>query len=115
MPAATLEWMAMALRWSSVMGGWSTRRGAMRGSQGYGRLEASVPGEEVALGWRGAASVFFRRARLVAPVLLQIREKVKGKWLDKMRRMGGIRGSGNDGNLTLMASRRSSPARSPGA
>jgi hypothetical protein len=87
----------------------------MRRSRGCGRLEASVPGEEVVLGWRGAASVFFRRARLVAPVLLQIREKVRGKRLDKMRRMGGIRGSGNNGNLGLMASQRSSPARSPGA
>jgi hypothetical protein len=87
----------------------------MRGSRGCGRLEASVPGEEVALGWRGVASVFFRRARLVAPVLLQIREKVRGKRLDKMRRTGGIRGSGNNGNLMLMASQRSSPTRSPGA
>jgi hypothetical protein len=52
-------------------------------------------------GRSGAASVELRRRLPVALVLLQIRKVVKGMRLDKMRRTGGVRGSGVYGNTRV--------------
>jgi hypothetical protein len=94
---------------------WSTRRGTSQQTRGWRRTRSCLPVTVPVFGRSGAASVKLRRRLLVALVLLHIRKKVKGMWLDKARRTGGIRGSRVTGNLGLMASQRSSPTRSPRA
>jgi hypothetical protein len=81
-------------------------------ARGCGRRALSRPGATRSSGWSGAASMFLRRARLVAPMLLQIRKKVRGCVWTRRDGREGLEGRGDVGNLGLMASRGSSPARS---